>query len=339
MDSHKHAGLLAGGFTLAVAATGCRALGALHMCVNRPLVVARKNLTLTPRASARAPRPPKGTAITRTRRSRSRSLWSPSWRPGARARERRSPRGPAQAPASIGEKVGDPEASEALVNGGEGAAKPAAGGGAAEARRGRAPAPDDAARGRRVRGDPRVPVPVRPHRGVRARAQAPRHADVLGGVGLDLRRRALLARQGENARAHRPRAERRVEGVDADHVPAVPLLCRGRALQRDPRLHRRVRVDDGLRQLRCTAQDARRPRGPLNFTTRRFLQMLFRLNFLGFCVCVLLNNECVSPRCPTRARARARAPYTSPRGFVTRAPRASTCSTTSARCTRCSRSS
>merc|ERR1712185_581566 len=71
MDSHKHAGLLAGGFTLAVAATGCRALGALHMCVNRPLVVARTNLTLTPRASARAPRPPKGTAITRTRRSRS----------------------------------------------------------------------------------------------------------------------------------------------------------------------------------------------------------------------------------------------------------------------------
>ena len=79
--------------------------------------------------------------------------------------------------------------------------------------------------------------------------------------------------------------------------------------------------------------------GPLNFTTRRFLQMLFRLNFLGFCVCVLLNNECVSAAMPdARARARARRTHLR-RGFVTRAPRAGTCSTTSARCTRCSRSS
>ena len=87
------------------------------------------------------------------------------------------------------------------------------------------------------------------------------------------------------------------------------------------------------------AQDARRRGGPLNFTTRRFLQMLFRLNFLGFCVCVLLNNECVSAAMPdARARARARRTHLR-RGFVTRAPRAGTCSTTSARCTRCSRSS
>ena len=43
----------------------------------------------------------------------------------------------------------------------------------------------------------------------------------------------------------------------AGAVPVVPLLQRGRDVQRHPRVHRRVCVDDGLRQLPVLLQDQR----------------------------------------------------------------------------------
>ena len=51
--------------------------------------------------------------------------------------------------------------------------------------------------------------------------------------------------------------------MDAGHVPAVPLLRGARAIQRHPRLHRRLRVDDGLRQLQLLLRARRLQRRAL----------------------------------------------------------------------------
>mmetsp|Transcript_24248 Transcript_24248/g.61447 ORF Transcript_24248/g.61447 Transcript_24248/m.61447 type:complete len:216 (+) Transcript_24248:442-1089(+) len=45
------------------------------------------------------------------------------------------------------------------------------------------------------------------------------------------------------------RANGGVEGVDAGHVPALPLLDGRRDVQRNPYVYRRVYLDDGIRQL------------------------------------------------------------------------------------------
>ena len=111
------------------------------------------------------------------------------------------------------------------------------------------------ARGRRVRRLDAVHLRVRSD-GPRGEGREAHVSEVvLVPVGPDLPGGRVHRAELSRAARARARADGGVEGLDAAHVPAVPLLRPGPALQRHPRVHRGVRVDDRLRQFSLLPED------------------------------------------------------------------------------------
>mmetsp|Transcript_42105 Transcript_42105/g.131850 ORF Transcript_42105/g.131850 Transcript_42105/m.131850 type:complete len:356 (-) Transcript_42105:2497-3564(-) len=90
-----------------------------------------------------------------------------------------------------------------------------------------------------------------------ARGEEPRHGHVLVAHGGALHRGGVHHAQEQVDGPATPRADRGVEGLDAVHVPAVPLPARRRGVQRHPRHDHVLRVDDRVRELQLLLHQGR----------------------------------------------------------------------------------
>ena len=204
-------------------------------------------------AAAPAPRP--------AGRARGGPLRRPRGRHDVARLRRRARRGRAHAGAARRRRLGRRRrrgVGRARVRGARRAVRARGDGGRRERRQGRAGARRRAravARGRRVRRLDAVHLRVRSD-GPRGEGREAHVSEVvLVPVGPDLPGGRVHRAELSRAARARARADGGVEGLDAAHVPAVPLLRPGPALQRHPRVHRGVRVDDRLRQFSLLPED------------------------------------------------------------------------------------